>query len=401
MFRYCWLVAAIVIGNVIAVHAQHVKVRGMVVNEGNLPLEGVSVTAKQGRNGISTDRSGTFALEAMRGDSLVFKTIGFCSQTVPVTDEVIRVQLLREDQVLEEVVVTAMGVKREVRKLGYAVQEVKGSEVNKVRDANPLNAMAGKVAGLTIGASTEMLGRPEIVLRGSKDLLFVVDGVPINSDTWNISPDDIESYSVLKGPNAAALYGSRGINGAIVITTKKGSSQAHPGKTWSVDFNSTNQVESSFIVLPESQSEYGRGTNFVYSYGNRLYDNNQRLPTWGPRFEGQAIQQYDSPWDPATQTRGATPWVARGAKNYENFVQPGLLSTNNIAFSKSGDDYDMRISYSHTYQKGIYPSTKFNGDNFNLNSGYDITDKLRVEGNLNLNLQYTPNIPDVSYGPNS
>ncbi|MGY0041105.1 TonB-dependent receptor plug domain-containing protein [Pedobacter sp. NJ-S-72] len=310
----------------------------------------------------------------------------------------LNIDLKNDANALAEVVVTALGIKKDVRKIGYSVTELKGDDVNKVRSANPLNALAGKVAGLSIGASTEMLGRPEIVLRGSKDLLYVVDGVPINSDTWNISPDDIESYTILKGPNAAALYGSRGINGAIVITTKHGTKDA---KGWSIDFNSTNMFDTGFIALPESQYEYGRGTGFKYAYGNVLYDNGQRLPEWGPRFEGQQIQQYDSSWDPATQVRGTTPWLARGKKNFENFTQTGLTSTNNVSVSASGEKYDMRLSYSHLYQKGIFPNTKLNGDNLNLNLGYNVNNKLKIEGNLNLSVQYTPNIPDVNYGPNS
>ncbi|WP_292010719.1 SusC/RagA family TonB-linked outer membrane protein [Chryseobacterium sp.] len=299
---------------------------------------------------------------------------------------------------ISEVVVTAMGVKKEVKKLGYDVTEVKGEAVNKVRAANPINALAGKVAGLNIGASTEMLGRPEIVLRGSKDLLFVVDGVPINSDTWNLSPDDVESYSVLKGPNAAALYGFRGINGAIVITTKKGTKNK---RGWTVDFNSSTMYDVGFIALPESQHEYGRGTGFKYSYGNVLYDNTQRLPEWGPRFEGQPIQQYDSPWDPVTQVRGATPWLARGVNNFENFVETGVTSTNNISLAASGENYDARLSYTHLNQKGMFPNTKLNADNFSINLGYKLNDRIRFDGSLNMSLQYSPNIPDVNYGPNS
>ncbi|MEI9955503.1 MAG: TonB-dependent receptor plug domain-containing protein [Ferruginibacter sp.] len=145
---------------------------------------------------------------------------------------------------LTEVVVTAYGIKKEVKRIGYSVQEVKGSDLTKARDANPINSLAGKVAGLSVGASSEMLGRPEIVLRGSKDLLFVVDGVPVNTDTWNISPDDIESYTVLKGANAAALYGFRGQNGAIVITTKRGSKEK---KGWQVDVNTSTTFEDGFF----------------------------------------------------------------------------------------------------------------------------------------------------------
>ena len=384
------------------ISAQTTSIHGTVADEAKQPLIGASIVLKGTGQGASTDAEGHFVIQGAMGDTLIVSSLNYRTIALPINKATMLIQLLPDETALQEVVVTALGIKKEVRKLGYAVQEVKGSDVNKVRDVNPLNAMAGKVAGLTVGASTEMLGRPEIVLRGSKDLLFVVDGVPINSDTWNISPDDIDSYSILKGPNAAALYGSRGINGAIVITTKKGTGTGGaPGKNWSIDFNSTTQAETGFIALPESQYEYGRGTGFKYTYGNVLYDNTQRLPEWGPRFEGQPIQQYDSPWDAEKGLRGTTPWLARGKDNFDNFSQTGLTSTNNLAFSKSGEDYDMRLSYTHSYQKGVFPNTKLNGDNFNIGAGYDISDKLRIDGNINMSLQYSPNIPDVNYGPNS
>ncbi|MBB5634441.1 TonB-linked SusC/RagA family outer membrane protein [Pedobacter cryoconitis] len=379
--------------------AQRIQFKGVVKDENQATVPGVSIIIKGSRTGTSTQSDGTFTISAEKGQTLVISSIGFVSQQIVLGSQTtLNIDLRNDANALAEVVVTALGIKKDVRKVGYSVTELKGDDVNKVRSANPLNALAGKVAGLSIGASTEMLGRPEIVLRGSKDLLYVVDGVPINSDTWNISPDDIESYTILKGPNAAALYGSRGINGAIVITSKHGTKDA---KGWSIDFNSTNMFDTGFIALPESQYEYGRGTGFKYAYGNVLYDNGQRLPEWGPRFEGQQIQQYDSSWDPITQTRGTTPWLARGKKNFENFIQTGLTSTNNISVAASGDKYDMRLSYSHLYQKGIFPNTKLNGDNLNLNLGYNVNKRLKIEGNLNLSVQYTPNIPDVNYGPNS
>jgi TonB-dependent SusC/RagA subfamily outer membrane receptor len=243
-----------------------------------------------------------------------------------------------------------------------------------------------------------MLGRPELVLRGSKDLLFVVDGVPVNTDTWNISPDDIESYTVLKGTNASALYGFRGLNGAIVITTKRGSKDK---KGWQVDVNSSTMFENGFIAVPESQSEYGRGTNYTYSYGDVLYDNKQRLPEWGPRFEGQLIKQYNSPYDIVTGIRTATPWTAKGKNNFENFMQTGVINTNNISLAGATEKSDVRISVSNMDQKGMSPNTKLNSYNLAVNGGYNISKKLRLEASLNLNKQYSPNIPDVNYGPNS
>jgi len=379
--------------------AQNVTIRGIVLDDTNQPMSGVSIMVKGTTQGTATGIGGRFTISAAKGQVLLFRVIGFTSQEVTVGNETtISVSLQSDSKALSEVVVTALGVKKEVRKLGYSQTEIKGDELTTARDSNPLNSLAGKVAGLSIGASAEFFGAPTVVLRGSKEILYVVDGIPLNSDTYDFSPDDIETYDILKGPNAAALYGFRGINGAIIITTKRGTKDK---KGWSIDFNSTNEIEKGFIVLPQAQTEYGRGTGYVYNYGNVLYDNKQRLPEWGPRFEGQQLQQYDSPYDAVTGVRGTTPWLARGVNNFENFVQTGITSTNNISMAASGSNYDLRMSYSHTYQKGDFPNTKMNLDNFNISGGYDVTPKLRIEGNLNYNQEYSPNIPDVSYGPNS
>ena len=391
--------------------AQNNTIRGVVVDEFNQPIPGASVTVKGTTFGSVTGSEGRFTIAVDKGQVLTVSFIGFKTQEVTVTGEPnYSIQLKSDSKTLTEVVVTAYGVKKEVKRLGYSVQEIKGSELVKARDPNPINSLAGKVAGLTVGSNAEMLGRPELVLRGSKDLLFVVDGSPINSDTWNISPDDIESYSVLKGPNAAALYGSRGINGAIVITTKKGTTDK---KGFQVDFNSSTLFEGGLIASPQPQTEYGRGNAYHYEYQAKdasnvytptadvLYDNGNRLGEYGPRFEGQLLRQFDSPYDPVTGKRTATPWTARGKNNWDNFVETGLITTNNLAVSASGTNYAIRTSYTHMYQKGVMPNTKLNSDNFSISTSYNITPKLTVEGNLNFNKQYTPNIPDVSYGPNS
>lgn len=125
------------------------------------------------------------------------------------------------------------------------------------------------------------------------------------------------------------------------------------------------------------------------------------MPEWGPRFEGQLVKQYDSPYDPITGIRTATPYKARGANNFTNFAQTGMITTDNISLATTCEKSDVRLSYSHTYQKGMFPNTKLNLDNFNINTGYNFSSTFRIEGNLNLNVQYSPNIPDVSYGPNS
>ncbi len=379
--------------------AQSIVIKGLVSDNLNQPLPGVTVLIKGTHTGTITGSNGTFTLSATPGQTLKFSSIGLIPVAVQVADaSFIPVTLISDGKTLSEVVITALGVKKEVRRIGYSVTEIKGADLTVARDPNPINSLAGKVAGLSVGASAEFFGRPQLVLRGSTDLLYIVDGVPISSDSYNVSADDIDSYTVLKGPNAAALYGFRGVNGAIVITTKRGTKDK---KGWSIDFNSTNVLEKGFIVNPVSQTQYGRGKQFNYSYGDVLYDNKQRLPEWGPRFEGQLIKQYDSPYNAATGVRTATPWTARGANNFNNFVQQGLITTDNIALATTGEKSDTRISYSHTYQKGMFPNTKLNLDNFNINTGYNFSSKFRIEGDLNLNVQYSPNIPDVSYGPNS
>ena len=383
------------------VYAQDTRtVTGKIQTTTGIGIAGAVVRALPSKKTVQTDNEGNFKITISTTDKSVEVTsLGFLSQTYTLRGEANFSLALQEDtKALTDVVVTAYGIKRETKKIGYSVQEIKGSDLIKARDANPINSLAGKIAGLTVGANAEMLGRPELVLRGSKDLLFVVDGVPVNTDTWNIAPDDIETYTVLKGTNASALYGFRGLNGAIVITTKRGTKDK---KGWQVDFNSSTMFENGFIAVPEAQAEYGRGTNYAYSYGDVLYDNKQRLPEWGPRFEGQMIKQYNSPYDIVTGIRTATPWTAKGKNNFENFMETGIINTNNISLSGATEKSDVRISISNMDQKGMSPNTKLSSYTLAVNGGYNISKKLRLEASLNMNKQYSPNIPDVNYGPNS
>lgn len=392
---FLWLVTA---GSVLA---QGRLVKGKVADAKGAGLPGVSIIVKGTTAGTTTDANGDYSLTAPSPEAvLTYSFIGFDSQTRTVGNQsVINVTLAESAQQLGEVVVTALGIKKEARTIGYTTQDIAGEQLIKAREPNPVNSLVGKVAGLTVGINAEMLNKPKLLLRGNSDLLFVVDGVPINSDTWNVSADDIETYSVLKGPNAAALYGFRGQNGAILITTKKGSKDK---RKFAVDFNSSTMFESGFLALPQRQSEYGYGNNFKYAYGNKLYDEDggyRRTNLWGPRFEGQNVPQYNSPVDPTTGIRQGTPWLAVGADNFRRFVETGVISTNNVSVSSSGEKYDLRMSVSNNYQKGIYPNSRLNITNFNLSSGFNFTDKLRLDGSLNLNLQASPNIPEYSSGP--
>ena len=230
-------------------------------------MPGVNVLVKGTANGVITDADGNFRISVPTGnETLVFSFVGFATQEVGVGGRnTVNVVLEPDVKQLSEVVVTALGVEKDVAKLGYVTQKVSGSELIKAREPNPLNSLVGRVAGLTVGISSELLGRPQLVLRGETNLLIVIDGVPVVSDSWNISPDDIETYTVLKGPNAAALYGSRGQNGAILITTKKGTKDK---RGFSVEFNSSTMVDKGFISIPKVQDEYGPGEYNTYKFGD-------------------------------------------------------------------------------------------------------------------------------------
>lgn len=393
------------------------ELKGIVTDANQQPLQGVTVQVKGSGKGINTDQQGRFSIHAQGNATLVISYVGFLTKEITVGNQSeISVQLQPNTNALDEVVVTALGIKKDVKRLGYAVQEVKGQDLVKAREPNPINGLVGKVAGLTVGISPELLGRPQLLLRGKGISLFIVDGIPINSDTWNISPDDIESYTILKGPTASALYGYRGQNGAIVITTKKG---AKDKRGFSIEWNTSTMFEKGFVAIPKVQDLYGPGDHGVYTFGDGrgggLNDNDYDI--WGPRFDGQLIPQYDGIVDPNgsytttfakangnvtfTSNRKPTPWVARGKDNLKRFLETGMLTTTNLAVASSGEKYDLRFSTSYTYQKGIVPNTKLNTVNFNTTLGYSFTPKLRFEANLNYNRQFTPNIPDVVYGPNS
>ncbi len=385
----------------ISVVSAQSNVKGTVTNEFGVPLAAVTVVVKGVSSSTTTNDQGNFTISAPGKAILIFTSVGFGSKEVSVNNQAtINVQLQAQANSLSEVVVTALGIKKEKKAVGYAIQEVKGSELVKAREPNGINSLTGKVAGLTITPSANLFGDPGIYLRGQSGVLIVVDGVPISSDSWNLSPDDIETYSVLKGGNAAALYGSRGQKGAILITTKKGSSA---NKGFTVEFNSSTQLQTGYNAIPKSQTSYGAGDNFKYAFkdgkGGGINDDDYFV--WGPRFEGQPIPQYNSPIDPATKALVPIPWLARGVDNLKNFLRNGLLSTNNVAISTKSEVGDMRLSISQMFQQGTVPNTKLGSTNFNFSGGLNAGKKVRFEANINYNKQNTPNYPDASYGPNS
>jgi TonB-linked SusC/RagA family outer membrane protein len=392
------------------------------------PLPGVSVTIKGTKTGVSTNVEGRFSIRAKIGDVLLVTGVGVATQEFAVSDNNDITIVAKEDsRNLHEVVVTATGIRKETKRLGYAIQTIDASSLTQAREPDPINSLKGNASGLTININQEVGHAPDVIMRGENDPnnrpMFVVDGIPVNSDTYNLTPDDIESFTILKGPSAAALYGFQGKNGAIIINTKKGNKYK---KGVTLDLNSSTQFNKGFIALPTYQDQYGAGELGVYAFGgggggpqsgpggggNGKNDNDYDI--WGPQFKGQLLPQYDSKYDPNqtyTTTLGdgtpwtghyqPTPWTARGKDNLKHFIQTGILSSNSIAVSSSNDKTDVRFSLGNTYQKGIIPNTSLNNVNFAGSITTRLTDKLTLSSYINYSRQSTANIPDVTYGANS
>ncbi|HVW95526.1 MAG TPA: SusC/RagA family TonB-linked outer membrane protein [Mucilaginibacter sp.] len=380
---------------------QTTKIGGTVTDSKKQPLPGVSVRLKGTTQGTVTDVNGRYLFTVQKGQVLVFSFLGFVQQEVTVGDQsTYNVSLQDDSKTLNEVVVTALGVKKETRRIGYSVQTVNGDDLTTARDPNPVNGLIGKVAGLSVGATSEILGVPNVTIRGNTVTLYVVDGLPINSDTFDLSPDDIETYTVLKGPAAAALYGNRAANGAILITTKKGTSNK---KGLTVDINSSTVINKGFVAFPRIQNSYGPGENTFYTFvdgkGGAPGGVDSDYDVWGPYFAGQLIPQYDSPV--VNGVRQATPWTARGANNLANFLRTGFQTNNDIALTANGDTYTTRVSISQQHQNSYIPSQYLDIANVNLYAAFSPTSRWKFEGSFDFNRQSTDDYPDVQYGPNS
>ena len=377
-------------------------------------LPGANILIKGTTVGAVTDADGGFSINAepnRNGAPLVLTAsyIGFISQEIPLGNQTQLVISLTEDaSQLSEVVVTALGIARDKKALGYSLQELKGSEITQARSTNLVNALSGKIAGVQVtatnglpGASSRILIRGANSIGGNNQPLFVVDGIPIDNGSYNvtpgstsntnnttvdygngassINPDDIDNISVLKGANAAALYGSRAANGVILITTKRGAA----GKGVGVTVN-TNTTFENPLRLPDFQNGYGQGLQgqFAYVDGKGGGVNDGVDESWGPALDGRLIPQYNSPIDPATGKRTATPWVAR-PDNVKNFYDTGVTTTNSVALTGGSDKGDFRLGYTNLYQKGMLPNTNYKRQNLSLNAGWNFTPRLNVRTSIN------------------
>jgi len=377
--------------------AQNRTISGTVLSaEDQSPLPGVNVLVKGTAVGTITDIQGKYSLDVSpEAEALVFSFIGLTSQEVSIgNQEKIDVNLSQDVKSLSEVVVTAFGLEREKKALGYSVQGISGEEVAQVPTQSVVNNLSGKVAGLQVSGNGTPGGSPEFVIRGFSSVagnnqpLIVIDGVPMQqtvnstqgerSDNQQygggiseIDPNNIAEMSVLKGPNAAALYGSRAANGVILITTKNGAGQKGIG----VDVNFSTTFERP-LVKPQFQNIYGGGSGFTwYADGwSGTVDGYKGTAgtdeSWGSPMDGRLVRQ----WWSGTEEVPLTPQP----DNWEQWWETGTTKNGSVALSAGNDNGSFRLAIGRTEQEGIVYNNNYWRNNFRLNSAYNFTDKLSV-----------------------
>lgn len=413
---------------------EDIVVRGKVTDENGEPLIGVNIKAKNSNKGAVTDKDGNYMLTLpSSGAVLIFSFLGYIPREVTIDKtQVFDLQLTPDPKALDEVVVTALGIKREEKALGYATTVVKGEQLTDALSSNWTDALSGKVAGLNmLRSNAGPTGSNKIILRGENNLtgdneaLIVVDGVVINQgsgrrtanggeDTYgtgsdnmpadygsglnDINPEDIETVTVLKGPGAAALYGQRGANGAIIITTKSGSAKR---KGLGVTITSNASMEE-VNRWPDLQFEYGQGLDGAayYSYGTGP-DGSSTSSTssaYGPRFDGQMFFQYD----PELQAVGTerTPWIPYRNK-VNKYFETGETFTNTVSVSGGTDKTTARFSLTNVQNNWIMPNTGYKRNTVSMSVNSKVNDKLQITSKVNYTNKWSDNLPGSGYGNQS
>ena len=397
------------------------------------PLAGTSIRVLGGSRGTTANEKGEFSISASTGETLTFSSIGFVTKKVLIGAETeLSVSMTVNQQVLESIVVTALGIKKSERSLGYALTKVDSSQLTDAVSANWLDALSGKVAGLNLvrsgsgpAASSKIILRGENNLTGENEALIVVDGVVINngsgrrsanssdlvyatnsdnlpadygSSVNDINPEDIESVSVLKGPAAAALYGLRAANGAVIITTKS-SKQKNSGH-FNVRYTANGNLEQ-VNRYPDMQYQYGQGLDgaLYYSYGAGPdgASTSGTSSAYGPKFDGQSFYQYD----PVRQGVGAqrTPWKAYN--NINDFWNMGQDLKNNISIDGRLGTTSMRVNLGTENNKWIVPNTGYVRKSLGLTTSTDVTPKLKLSTKINYGFRNSDNLPSAGYGNQS
>ncbi|MFD2905810.1 SusC/RagA family TonB-linked outer membrane protein [Sphingobacterium anhuiense] len=426
---------------ILAIKQQGIIVSGRTVDaKTNVPVIGATVLV-DGKAVGTTDAQGKFEIKALPNQQITFKSVGYqqVQRSFTSNSQQVVIALESSDVAISEVVVTALGIKREAKSLGYAVSTISSKQMTDAASSNWVDAMKGKVAGLNITqASSGPLNTARITLRGDQSLdptkneaLIVVDGVPMVNGRFSsgvtdaygagssgadkdvpvdfgnglgdINPDDIESISVLKGAAATALYGSRAGNGALIITTKSGKRNA---KGMGVTVNSNTSFQD-ILKMPDLQYEYGQGNlnrnaagELYYSYG--LSEDGASTggtsSAWGPKFDGQLFYQYD----PAVEGQGATrtPWVPY-KDGVKGFFKTGATYMNSVALDGGNDKYSARGSITHTKNNWIMPNTGFERLVASFNTSAQISDKLKLNLKANYTNKTSDNLPATGYNNQS
>ncbi len=421
----------------LSLHAQ--LITGTVADaESGEPLVGVNILEKSTGKGAVTDVNGRFEIRVSEMDAtLIFSYVGYAEQEIQLNGNTTTLNIQMKGQLaLDEVVVTALGLKRSSKALGYAVQQLESDNIQQVKAVNFLDNLSGKIAGVTISQGATGVGSTsKITIRGESSFtnnnpLFVVDGIPINNNTilnftneaaagfqevdfgngaMEVNPDDIESLSVLKGPSAAALYGTRASNGVIIINTKDGSKSEGLGIT----FNTSTYVENAF-QLPEFQNTYGQGNSgqfeFVDGLGGGVNDN--ITYSYGPQLDvGNLIPQFDSPvtLPNGDVVRGAdvavhggqpitpTPFVSN-PDNLKDFYETGVTTINNLAFSGNFDRGHFRLSLTDMNSNSIIPGVNLIRRTASARLTFEPIEKLKISSAINYVNSNSDNRPGSGYG---
>jgi TonB-linked SusC/RagA family outer membrane protein len=364
---------------------QQKSISGKVTDTKGLALPGVSVVIKGTTQGTVTNFDGQYTLTNLPdGATLVFSFVGMRTREEAAENrQTIDVVLEEETIGIDEVVVTALGLRREEKALGYSVQKVGGETLSTVKGIDVSTSLTGKIAGLFVKNSSEFASEPDVQIRGENPLL-VIDGVPYgNMVLRDIPSDDIEDISVLKGATASALYGYRGESGAIMVTTKKGMK----GKGLTVTINSGTMMTAGYLAIPEMQSTYGRKVNAATNTYVGGGDG-----SWGPALEGQEVIQ----WDPVSKSSKSMPYLPVGKDNFKNFLEQGYILNNNISVVQQGEYGSLRSSATWVRNKGQYPNSMFDKITYTLGGDMKLN-KFTLSSSISYNKQTSPNIGFSGY----
>ena len=357
------------------------NVTGTVTDEDGVPLPGATIVVLETNEGVSTDFDGNYSISAEEGQTLQFSFVGYQSMDQQVGESSIVNISMSAGNALDEVVVTSLGISRQKRSLSYAAQNVEAEGIDESRaNGNLVNSLQGKVAGISITTTSQGVNsQSRVILRGNRSIagssqpLYIVDGVPLGGDIQDFSPDDIASISVLKGGNAAALYGARAQNGAIIITTKSGKKD-----TFDVNVNSTVSFDTADILL-EFQNEYGSGNSGTFT--------SFTTDSWGAKLGGSQPHWSNNPDLSGT----SIPYVAQ-PDNVQDFFETGVNISNNISLVAGGDNIRTFFSYTNDVRRGIVPNNELERHSINLKIDNEMLDgKLRVSSRVNYIKSITDN----------